>query len=391
MSDEQAANTTVVETGTEDGVEIRLRPEDIAINKTFENLRSDRQSDLYQQEVKRLSLVLKDEGQKQPVLIRTNTTGTEHGYELVFGHRRREAVALLAAKDSEVMVLCRFEDLDDDQAMKAALRENIQAKDFSDMDKARICMGLRVAKMKTKDIAEYLGVSTATVTELERLLNLPKDVQERVETGELSKSAALEVAPVAEGKRKTVVEKAKEKAEKDKAAAVAAAEKKGQKAKAEKLKKEPAKVQGKHVRQAVRETAGAVAKQKAPSRADILSMIEALTGPAIAKPVAQTFACMELWIRGELTDKQFKAAVGDLEDCISRDRQSKGIAAARHLEKPQKPQTAEKTTKPAKAVKKVRAVVKKKPAAKAKAKKKHKLKVVAKAKGKQKRPAARAA
>ena len=336
MSDKQAVSDTGTETfETSDTVEIRLKPEDIAINSRFENLRSDRSSDEYQQEVKRLAAVLKDEKQKQPVLIRDNSTGSEQAYELVFGHRRREAVRLLAAHDADVTVLCRYEDLDDEQAMKAALRENIQAKDFSDMDKARIILGLRVAKMKTKDVAEYLGVSTATVTELERLLSLPKDVQERVESGALAKSAALEMAPVAEASRPAVMSKAQKKAEAEKAAKVAAAEKKGGKAgkaKAEEIAKEPAKVQSKHVRAAIRETDGAVAKQKAPNRAAIIEMLEALTGPAIAKPLAQMHECWLAWIKGDMSDRQLRVAVGQVEAALAQNKRGVGIAAAKALE-----------------------------------------------------------
>jgi len=389
MSEKQAAQATGVDT-----VEIRLAPEDIAVNPVFEGLRSNRQSDEYMQQVKRLSLVLKDEGQKQPVLIRTNTTGSEQSYELVFGHRRREAVRL----NGDMLVLCRYEDLDDEAAMKAALRENIQAEDFGVMDKARIIMGLRVnAKMTTKAISQYLGVSTATVTETEKLLDLPQDVKERVESGVLSKSAALEYAPVAAEARPAVMSKAEKKAEVEKAAKVAKAEKKGQTAKAQKLKDAPAKVESKHVRAAVRETEGAVEKQKAPARAAIIEMMETFTGPGTAKPVAQMFECWLAWIKGGLTDKQIKAAVGDVEDCIASNKQARDIPAAKHL-KPPKQTKAEKTEvrvrraldiAKGKGKKTAKAKVKAKAPNKAKARAKRVTKV--KAKSKHKRPVGKAA
>jgi len=399
MSGKQEAQTAAASSAATgvDTVEIRLAPEDIAVNPVFEGLRSNRQSDEYMQQVKRLSLVLKDEGQKQPALIRSNSTGTDHSYELVFGHRRREAVRLLGG---DATLLCRYEDLSDEQAMRAALTETFQNEDFTEMDKARIILGLRVnGKMKTKAIAEYLGVSTATVTETEKLLSLPHDVQARVEAGALSKSAALEVAPVKESARPEVMEKAESKAKKEKEQKVQAAEKKGQTAKAEKLKEKPAKVESKHVRASIRETEGAVDKQKAPARAAIIEMMETFTGPGTAKPVAQMFECWLAWIRGGLTDKQIKAAVGDVEDCIASTKQSRDIPAAKHL-KPPKQSKAEKTEvrvrraldiAKGKGKKTAKAKAKSKALKKVKAKAKAKRVTKAKAKSKHKRPIGKAA
>lgn len=370
-----------------DTVEIRLDPGDIAINNVFAGLRSNRGGKDYLDGVALLAGTIKSQGQKQAVLIRTNTTGGDQSYELVAGHRRYDA-----AKMEGLELLCRFEDLDDDAAMRAALIENFQREDFSEMDKARIILGLRVnGKMKTKAIAEYLGVSGATVTETEKLLGLPKDVQQAVEEGKLTKSAALEVAPVAAEARPEVMKKAKglaaaeQDAEVDKKLkAGGAGGKAGAAAAAASAK--PPKVEGKHIRKAIRNTEGAVEKHKAPNRAEILDMLEMLSGPAFAKPMTQLADLFTAWIKGDVTDKQLKAAWDDVGDCIAAGKQESSIPGAKVLERLQAGKDQPKAAKADKAAVAKKAGAKKATATapalvkKAPGKAKGKVKVKAKAK-----------
>lgn len=311
--------------------ELRLSPSDVAINPVFAGLRSGRGEKEYIAGVASLALTMKQVGQKQAVLIRTNTTGSSESYELVAGHRRWDA-----AKLEGLELLCRFEELTDDEAMRAALVENFQREDFSEMDKARIILGLRVnMKMKTKAIAEYLGVSTATVTETERLLELPKDVQQRVENGELTKTAALAVAPVTEAARPTVIKEAQVEADKEKKGRVAEQKRKGKVVDPVEEAK-PAKVETKHVRRAIRKTEGAVEKNRAPNRAEIVDMFVQLTGPAYPKGLVQVAGVWLAWIKGEVGDRQLKAAWDDVGDLIPSSKQQVSIPAAKVLERLEK-------------------------------------------------------
>jgi len=195
----------------DDTTEVRLPGEAVAINPKLSALRQNRGSKEYQEGIKRLATQLKEEGgQKQPVTIRINTTDGSQSYELVAGHRRYDA-----AKLAGVDLVCRFEDLTDEEAMRWARRENFSREDFSPMEKARIIVAMRIDKMSTKEIALDLGVSPATVTQTEKLLNMPLDVQQAIEEGRLTPSAALELTAVKPEKREKVIEEARQVAVKE--------------------------------------------------------------------------------------------------------------------------------------------------------------------------------
>lgn len=296
-----------------DSMEIRLHPSDIAINPLFSQLRTDRSSADYKAGIKRLAKQLQEEGgQKQPVTIRYNTlpASTDEGrksYELVAGHRRYDA-AVMAGTD----LLCKFEDLNDQDAIRWARRENFSREDFSPMEKAKIIKSMREDGMATGKIADELGVSSATVTQTEKLLDMPAAVQKDVESGKLTPSGALELGPVEEKKRDEVMKVAekeaakdaeKEAAEKEKKAAktgLARDKKKAEEAskKAEAAKKGEVKVEGKHVRQAAKKVKGAVkGRVKAAQRADIVAMFERV---AKMKGNLKDFATLALrWISGK--------------------------------------------------------------------------------------------
>ena len=121
-------------------------------------------------------------GLLQPILVRP-VTGDPDAYEIIAGERRWRAAQ--QAQLHEVPVVVRpFDNL---EALQIALIENLQRSDLSAIDEARGYERLRAEFNQTQeDIAEKVGKSRPHVANTMRLLDLPAEVQELVQRGELS-------------------------------------------------------------------------------------------------------------------------------------------------------------------------------------------------------------
>jgi ParB family transcriptional regulator, chromosome partitioning protein len=136
---------------------------------------------------------IKTQGVIQPILARP--LGDGH-FEIIAGERRWRA-AQLAGLDS-VPVLVR--DVRDDMALAMALIENIQREDLNPMEEAAgIQRLIDEFGMTHEAAAESVGRSRSGVTNLLRLLSLPKPVQDMVLQGRLDMghARALLVLPAA--------------------------------------------------------------------------------------------------------------------------------------------------------------------------------------------------
>jgi ParB family chromosome partitioning protein len=122
---------------------------------------------------------IKAQGVMQPVLVRPLAAGR---YEIVAGERRWRAARLAGL--SSVPALVR--DIPDQQALAAALVENIQREDLNAIEEATGIQRLvQEFGMTHQAIAEILGRSRAAVTNLLRLLELAPPVRELVAQGKL--------------------------------------------------------------------------------------------------------------------------------------------------------------------------------------------------------------
>ena len=120
-----------------------------------------------------LAASIKEHGIIQPLIVRKK----EQHYELVAGERRLRAAQL--AKLTEVPVLLR--DYSDEQMMEIALVENIQRHNLNPIEEAEGIKKLMEACHLTQEqAAEKVGRSRVAVTNMLRLLNLPKSIQEDV-------------------------------------------------------------------------------------------------------------------------------------------------------------------------------------------------------------------
>jgi ParB family chromosome partitioning protein len=123
---------------------------------------------------------LEDRGLLQPVLVRPASGGT---YELIAGERRLRASKI--AKLEVVPAMIR--DAEGSERLELALLENVAREDLNPVDEARACAilvdDLGVSKA---ELASRIGKSRPAVANAIRLLDLPDDVLELIEKGELT-------------------------------------------------------------------------------------------------------------------------------------------------------------------------------------------------------------
>ena len=123
---------------------------------------------------------LRERGVLQPVLVRPVAGGT---YELVAGERRWRAARLAGLEEIPALV----RDRDDAEALEAALIENMAREDLNPVEEARACAALVEELGLTREaVGLRVGRSRVAVTNLMRLLDLPDDVLELLERGDLT-------------------------------------------------------------------------------------------------------------------------------------------------------------------------------------------------------------
>ncbi len=179
------------------GGEGRLR--EIQLDQIAVNRRQPRRS-FQAEELEELAASIRALGVVQPVVVRplqpaapataggqaspeaTATTGGAH-YELIAGERRLRA-ARLAGLDY-IPALVR--PADEVASLEIALAENVAREDLNSIEEAQAYAALVDEFGLTHErVAELVGRSRVTVTNLLRLLELPDDVQRMIEEGALS-------------------------------------------------------------------------------------------------------------------------------------------------------------------------------------------------------------
>jgi ParB family chromosome partitioning protein len=119
-------------------------------------------------------------GVVQPILVRPLADGR---FQLIAGERRWRASGLAGKKTIPAFL----RQVSDEQAMEITIVENLQRADLNPMEQARAFDRLsREFSMTQEQMSLRTGKDRATIGNFLRLLKLPIDVQNRVETGELS-------------------------------------------------------------------------------------------------------------------------------------------------------------------------------------------------------------
>jgi ParB family chromosome partitioning protein len=118
-------------------------------------------------------------GVVQPLLLRRKG----NRFELIAGERRWRA----AQRAGLTKVPAVLKDVSDDQVLEIALIENIQREDLNPIEEARAYKKLIETLGLTQDtVAERVGRDRSYVTNYLRLLRLPEDLQELLQSGRLS-------------------------------------------------------------------------------------------------------------------------------------------------------------------------------------------------------------
>lgn len=127
-----------------------------------------------------LAASIRAHGVLQPVLVRER----DGGFVLVAGERRWRAARLAGL--STVPAVVR-ELLADEDELQLALVENLQRRDLTPLEEARAYDDLRGRfGLSQAQIADRVGVDRSTVANALRLLKLPPEIQELLESGKLS-------------------------------------------------------------------------------------------------------------------------------------------------------------------------------------------------------------
>jgi len=119
------------------------------------------------------------QGMVQPIVVRP--VGKKK-YEIIAGERRWRAAQLAGLAEVPVVV----KDVDDQSAMAMALIENIQRDDLNPLEEATALHRLlNEFELTHQQVAQAVGKSRTTVTNLIRLLDLNADVKQMLDDGRL--------------------------------------------------------------------------------------------------------------------------------------------------------------------------------------------------------------
>jgi len=141
--------------------------------------------EIHQQPLEELAASIKANGVIEPIIVRAVPAGTDTTarYEIVAGERRWLAAKLAGLTDIPTIV----RDISDQQAVAIALIENIQREELTAAEEARALKRLiEEFALTHQEVADAVGRSRATVSNLIRLLELPDSVIALIDAKALS-------------------------------------------------------------------------------------------------------------------------------------------------------------------------------------------------------------
>jgi ParB family chromosome partitioning protein len=161
--------------------------------------------DMDQEALEELAESIKAQGVMQPIVVRPIA---KKKYEIIAGERRWRACQLAGL--SEVPVIIK--DVPDEAAVAMALIENIQREDLNPIEEAFALQRLQDEfELTQQQVADAVGKSRTTVTNLLRLTGLNEDVRRLMEHGDLEMGHAKAILGLQEKDRsaaaRTVVSK----------------------------------------------------------------------------------------------------------------------------------------------------------------------------------------
>ncbi|RMH47622.1 MAG: ParB/RepB/Spo0J family partition protein [Gammaproteobacteria bacterium] len=154
--------------------------------------------DMTEEGLDELAESIRSQGVIQPIVVRPIAS---ERYEIIAGERRWRAAQRAGLKE----VPCVIRDIPDEAAIAMALVENIQREDLNVVEEAMALQRLMDEFGLThQQVAEAVGKSRTTVTNLLRLLNLAPEVRTMLERGDLDMGHARALLTLPEAKQITV-------------------------------------------------------------------------------------------------------------------------------------------------------------------------------------------
>lgn len=328
-TEENTETTIAVERG---GGMVYLDPNDIGMPE-FTDIRKSAVTDADLKELEQLGLSMADPkvGQLQPIVVAVNGETDGQPYIVIAGRRRTQAAKMynLSTEGEKIklqaVVTSQEPGKGGSNYFRMAAHENLQRKNLNAIQQATV---YRYARTKlgekgkgekgTGKVAEMFRVSAATVSQYEKLLGLPEEVQEKVAAGEMSNDAAFQLMKEPPEHRETILQRAKRKqAEEDRPYdtgmavedfgavadppidAPAASPTKPKKA------KKAGTLKAKHIRAAAREVTGRTEDKR--GRTEILDWFRSQLGPANGHPNGSIHMFCDAfpqWADGGISDKK---------------------------------------------------------------------------------------
>ncbi|HEV2944511.1 MAG TPA: ParB/RepB/Spo0J family partition protein [Solirubrobacteraceae bacterium] len=188
---------------TSDHAVLELR--ELVLGEIVPNLSQPRQH-FDEAALQELAGSLRERGVLQPVLVRPRPDGA---YELIAGERRWRAAALAGLQRIPALV----SPCDDAAALEVALIENMAREDLNPVEEAQACATLvQELGLTLEQVGRRVGRGRVAVSNLLRLLDLPREILELMERGELSEGhgRALLTAKDVQVRRRLAEEAVKE-------------------------------------------------------------------------------------------------------------------------------------------------------------------------------------
>lgn len=154
-----------------------------------------------------LSRSVREHGVLQPILVTKREietpTGLDVRYQLIAGERRWRAAKLAGL--SQIPAVIRRGMPDDRLKLELALIENVQREDLNAMERAKAFKQLiDEFHLVHREIAERVGKSREMIANTMRLLTLPPEIQEALNTGRITEGHARAVLMAGDDLQKQV-------------------------------------------------------------------------------------------------------------------------------------------------------------------------------------------
>lgn len=177
-------------------VEVDTKPEKTAYPEMGVHLiqrgRYQPRRDLEPQALEELANSIRAQGVMQPIVVRPIDS---ERYEIIAGERRWRASQMAGLNTIPVVI----KDVPDEAAIAMALIENIQRENLNPMEEAIALQRLQQEfELTQQEVADAVGKSRSTVTNLLRLMNLTGDVRKMLEYGDLEMGHARALLPLDE-------------------------------------------------------------------------------------------------------------------------------------------------------------------------------------------------